>query len=337
MLKKLLCVMIMIFFAIAGTGCSEVVKKTKVGVSFGVGGSKRWYNEKAFMEDYAKKLDMEIEVRINTNDKLKPQTEDCIELIDSGVDVLIITPRDTRKMSEVIDYAKKKNVKIISYARAILDSRVDLCIGYDTYKIGQNMGKYLSERVYKGNFIILKGDRWDFNTPLLYNGAKKYIEPMVGAGVNVILDEYVPGWSRDKAREMVKAAVLQNDKQIDAILTPNDGLAGGAAAAIKELGIKNHVVITGMDAEPEAVKRLIAGTQDMTVYMDLKKLAETAMDEAYAMAQNGKMTANAELDIKNGEKVKAYLVTGEMVTKENIDKVLIESGYYTKEQIYGNN
>jgi len=31
------------------------------------------------------------------------------------------------------------------------------------------------------------------------------------------------------------------------------------------------------------------------------------------------------------------LITGEMVTKENIDKILIESGYYTKEQVYGNN
>ena len=92
-----------------------------------------------------------------------------------------------------------------------------------------------------------------------------------------------------------------------------------------------------MDAELSAVKRLVAGTQDMTVYMDLKNLAETTVDQAYAMAKNEKITANTEIDIDDQKKIKAYLITGEMVTKENIDKVLIETGVYTKEQIYGSN
>ena len=151
-------------------------------------------------------------------------------------------------------------------------------IGYDTYKIGQNLGKHLSERVYKGNFIVLKGDKGDFNTHFLYDGANKYIEPMLGAGANVILNDYVPGWSAETAKEMVKKAVIANDMKLDAVLCPNDGLAGGAAAAVKELGLKNHVIIVGMDAELAAVKRLVAGTQDATVYMDLKNMASAAVD-----------------------------------------------------------
>ena len=90
------------------------------------------------------------------------------------------------------------------------------------------------------------------------------------------------------------------------------------------------MVITGMDAELSAVKRLVAGTQDMTVYMDLKNLAETTVDQAYAMAKNEKITANTEIDIDDQKKIKAYLITGEMVTKENIDKVLIETGVILK-------
>jgi len=35
-----------------------------------------------------------------------------------------------------------------------MDPRTDLFVGYDTYKIGQNMGKYLSERIYKGDFEV---------------------------------------------------------------------------------------------------------------------------------------------------------------------------------------
>ena len=120
-------------------------------------------------------------------------------------------------------------------------------------------------------------------------------------------------------------------------MCPNDGLAGGAAAAVQELGLKNHVIIVGMDAELAAVKRLVAGTQDATVYMDLKNMASAAVDQAYALAKGEKVTANSEITNDKGEKIQVYLITGEMVTKENIDKVLIESGYYTKEQVYGNN
>lgn len=73
------------------------------------------------------------------------------------------------------------------------------------------------------------------------------------------------------------------------------------------------------------------------MYMDLKNMASAAVDQAYALAKGEKVTANSEITNDKGEKIQVYLITGEMVTKENIDKVLIESGYYTKEQVYGNN
>lgn len=73
------------------------------------------------------------------------------------------------------------------------------------------------------------------------------------------------------------------------------------------------------------------------MYMDLKNMASAAVDQAVALAKGEKVTANSEITNDKGEKIQVYLITGEMVTKENIDKVLIESGYYTKEQIYGNN
>ena len=73
------------------------------------------------------------------------------------------------------------------------------------------------------------------------------------------------------------------------------------------------------------------------MYMDLKNMASAAVDQAVALAKGEKVTANSEITNDKGEKIQVYLITGEMVTKENIDKVLIESGYYTKEQIYGTN
>ena len=128
------------------------------------------------------------------------------------------------------------------------------------------------------------------------------------------------------------ATIKKNNNQIDAIFAHNDVMAGVAADVVKDPGIKNHVVIVGMDAELPAIKRLVNGTQDATVYMDLKAMAVT---EAYNLATNKQSNVNAAFDNKSASKIKAYLVNGKIITRENIDKQLIDTGVYTREEVYG--
>ena len=295
----------------------------------------RWPLEQGYMEERAKELGDEIEVRLNTTDTPKTQQEDCFEMIDSGIDVLILTPRDVNNTEEILAYAKKKNVKVVNYARVVLGDNVDLFVGYDSGRIGQSMGQYLSEKVYEGDYIILRGDSGDYNATLLYEGAMRYIDSIRGS-INIIMDEAVPGWSADTAKEMVKNAVAQNGNRVNAILAPNDKLAGACADALTELGITTPVVITGMDAELDAVKRIVDGKQDMTIYMDLKDLARKAVEEADKMGRNQKVDVNADFDNQGESTVASYLINGQVVTKQNIDKILIDKGYYTKEEVYGN-
>lgn len=110
------------------------------------------------------------------------------------------------------------------------------------------MGQHLTEKVYHGDIIVLKGDVNDFNTPFLYYGAMKYIKPLIENGkLNMVLDAYVPKWSPAEAKKLVKEAVAANGNRIDAIFASNDRLAGAAAEALEELHVTNHAVITGMD------------------------------------------------------------------------------------------
>ena len=95
-------------------------------------------------------------------------------------------------------------------------------------------------------------------------------------------------------------------------------------------------MITGMDADLDAVKRIINGKQDMTVYMDLKDLARKAVEEADKMGRNQEADVNADFDNQGESTVASYLINGQVVTNKNIDKILIEKGYYTKEAVYGN-
>lgn len=323
-----------ILLTLALTSCTKPNNTVKIGVSFGVGKATRWVNEQGYMEARAKELGVDIETRLNITDEPKTQQQDCFEMIDSGIDVLILIPRDASKVEEILSYAKKKNVPVVAYARAIVDERIDLFIGYDSDRIGQKMGQYLAESVYEGDYILLHGDENDNNAILVSEGAMRYIDP-IKDGINIILDASVPGWSPEEAEKMVYDAVAANGNNVDAILAPNDKLAGACVKALKALGVTKHVVITGMDAELDAVKRIIDGTQDCTIYMDLKELATTAIDEALNLAKNEKVNTNAKFDNGSGILINSNLITGQLIVKENIDKLLIDTGYFTKEEVYG--
>ena len=112
---------------------------------------------------------------------------------------------------------------------------------------------------------------------------------------------------------------------------------GSMAIKAEESGFDGGIVtvIVGMDAELPAIKRLVKGTQDASVYMDLKAMAVTAANEAYNLATNKPTNVNAAFDNKSASTIKAYLVNGKIITRENIDRQLIDTGVYTREEVYG--
>lgn len=335
MKRMVTCLFMTLLLCSVLAGCGKADQKVSIGVSMGVGAALRWDQEKIYMEETAARLGVDIEVRINRTDEPKTQKEDCFEMIDSGIDVLILTPRDATKAGEIVEYAKSKNVTVINYARLITGSKVDLFVGYDSERIGQKIGQYLAEAVYEGDYIIIRGDDKDNNAALLYNGAMRYITPIEGQ-INILADEIAEGWSPEEAAKIVTEAVKANNNKVDAILAPNDKIAGACAEALAQLGVTKQVVITGMDAELDAAKRIVAGTQSSTIYMDLRELAAMAVEEAVHFARKEKVNVNSDVDNKSGDTIDGYLIMGQLVTKENLDKVLIDSGYFTKEEVYGN-
>lgn len=335
MIRKVLFVALVTVMMLGVTGCSSKSNdKVKVGVSMGVGGATRWEKEKTFMEERAKELNVDIEVRLNKTDTPLTQEEDCKEMINSGIDVLILTPRDVNNVSAIIDYAREKKVKVVSYARVVLGDDVDLYVGYDSNKIGQIMGQYLSELVYQGDYIILSGDENDYNAQLINDGAMKYIDP-IREDINVILETSIPAWDAVVAKEKVKEAVTKNGNKVDAIFAPNDKIAGACSEVIKELNITTPVVITGMDAELDAIKRIAQESQGCTIYMDLKELASTALEEAVHLVTDEKVDINAQFDNGGKQTVNANLIVGTLITSKNITTKLIDTKIYTKEEVYG--
>lgn len=333
MKNKLISILCCCLLFISGCTQKKTLEDVKIGVSFGVGEAIRWVNEERFMKERASELGVQIESRLNKYDKPKTQVEDCKELIDSGIDVLILIPRDANHVEEILQYAHDKDVEVISYARIALGVDIDLFIGYDSYKIGQMMGQFLTEMVIQGDYIILSGDENDNNAKLLYDGAMRYIDPLRDE-INILYEGPVANWSTDTAKDIVRKAISENGNHVNAILAPNDKIANACIEVVKELGVENHVVITGMDSDIDAARNIVNGDQDMTIYMSFSELATIAIDEAVHMAMNENVNVNSEFDNGSEQMIDSYLINGKLVIKKNLDSVLIDSGHFTREEVY---
>lgn len=114
------------------------------------------------------------------------------------------------------------------------------------------------------------------------------------------------------------------------ILASNDGTAGGAIQALSEEGLAGKVLVTGQDAELVAAQRIVAGTQAMTIYKPLQKLATQAAELAVKMARGQPVVATQTVD-----GIPAVLADTIVVDRSNIDAVIIGEGFHTREEVYG--
>ncbi|GAB7195603.1 hypothetical protein OS11_18760 [Dickeya oryzae] len=116
-------------------------------------------------------------------------------------------------------------------------------------------------------------------------------------------------------------------------MASNDATAGGAIQALSAQGLAGKVAISGQDADLAAIKRIVAGTQTMTVYKPISKLAQEAATIAVSLGQGKKPQSNATLN--NGKKdVPAFLLTPIPVDKMNIDSTVVADGFHKKADIY---
>jgi D-xylose transport system substrate-binding protein len=132
---------------------------------------------------------------------------------------------------------------------------------------------------------------------------------------------------------LVQNALTANNNKVDAILAPNDNTAGGVIQALEQVGLAGKVPITGQDAEVTAAQRIVKGTQTMTVFKDTRDLASEAIQAAVKMVKGEKVESNATLNNRKKE-VPSILLKAQVVDKSNIDKVLIDSGYLKKSDVY---
>ena len=251
-----------------------------------------------------------------------------------GVDVIVIVPFNATVLTNTIKEAKKAGIKVLSYDRLILNADVDAYISFDNEKVGEMQAEGILKVKNKGNFFLLGSSPTDNNAKMFREGQMKALKPYIDKGdIKIVGQQWVKEWNPTEALSIVENALTANNNKIDAIVASNDGTAGGAIQALAAQKLAGKVPVSGQDADLAAVKRVVAGTQTMTVYKPLKQIATEAANLSVQLARNEKPTYNAQYD--NGfKKVDSLLLKPILLTKENV-KVLVDDGFYTQAQIDG--
>ncbi len=292
----------------------------------------RWQRDSKLVQARAGELGAKITVKdAEGNDDL--QLQQANQLLDAGVNVLIVVPHDADKAAAIVQAAQRKGVPVVSYDRLIKNSPASLYISFDNVQVGKLQASMLLAAAPQGNFFLLEGAPSDNNAHQFERGQKLALKQAEDTGrITIAGEAWCRQWSRAEAYEATVSALKKSGGKISAIVAANDEIAGGAIQALSERKLAGTVPVSGQDADLAGVVRIIRGTQTMTVYKPLGPLAKRAVDAAVALA-HGTKPATSE-SIPNGPySVPAILLQPIAVDQKNLGATVISDGFHTAEEI----
>jgi D-xylose transport system substrate-binding protein len=308
--------------------------KIKVGLLLDSLVEERWQRDRDLFVERVKELGGEAIVKAANRDAAL-QEQQARELLDQGVKALVIVAADAEKAASIVAAAAEKKVPVISYDRLIRDADVDLYVSFDNVKVGRMQAEYLLNQAPKGNYLLIGGSPTDNNAQLLRQGQMEMLKPAIAAGsVKIVAEGWAENWSEENAKALTEEALKKSRNNLAAIVASNDRTAAGAVEGLTDHKLAGKVYVSGQDAELAAMKRIVAGTQSMTVYKPLRPLARMAAGAAMNMAQG--QSEEGVVTVNNGKKdVPARLLEPISVDKETMDRTVIADGYHKRDEVYG--
>jgi len=341
-----------IFLSACGSDKKDDGTKT-VGISMPTKTSTRWISDGESMVKVFEEMGYKTDLQF-ADDDIPNQLAQIENMITKGADVLVIAAIDGTTLSDTLKKAKEAGILVIAYDRLISKTPdVDYYATFDNFGVGVIMGTQietgldLKNAAGPFNIELFGGSPDDTNAFYFYDGAMSVLQPYIDSGKLVVQSGQM---GMDKVSTLrwdgiVAQARMENllsafytDKRVDAVLSPYDGLSIGIISALKSVGYGSDdlpmPVVTGQDAEIASVKSMIAGEQTYTVFKDTRELAKQTAKMVDAALKGEEVPVNDTKTYDNEVKiVPSYLLTPYSVDITNYEKYLIDSGYYTADQL----
>jgi putative multiple sugar transport system substrate-binding protein len=336
-----------------------------IGVSMPTQTSERWIADGNSVKEQLEDEGYTVELQY-AGDDIPTQSQQVDQMITQGVDALIIAAIDGTALSSQLQAAADAGIPVISYDRLIRDSEnVDFYVSFDNFAVGVAQANALltglgvkNDDAPDGtatgpfNIELFAGSLDDNNAHFFFDGAMSVLQPLIDDGTLVVKSgqtdiEQVATlrWQQETAQKRMEDLLTgsYNDgTKVNGVLSPYDGLSRGIITALQnagygpttEGGAQPMPIVTGQDAEIASVKLIADGVQSSTIFKDTRNLAEQAVIAAKAFLEGDEPEANDTETYDNGVKVvPSYLLPVVTVFKDDIQKELVDTGYWTAEEV----
>ena len=348
----------------AGAGGAEAEDLT-IGVSMPTQTSERWIADGNNVQEQLEAEGYTVDLQY-ANDDIPTQSQQVDQMITEGADILVVAAIDGTALSGQLENAAANNIPVIAYDRLIRDTEnVDFYVTFDNFQVGVAQGNALltglglqnedgSPGTATGPFNVelFAGSLDDNNAFFFWDGAMSVLQPLIDDGTLVVKSGQtsieqaaILRWQQETAQRRMEdllTSAYNDGSRVDGVLSPYDGISRGIITALQNAGYGPTLdaqpqpmsVVTGQDAEIASVKLIQDGVQSSTIFKDTRLLAEQAVAAASAFAEGGEPQANDTETYDNGVKVvPSFLLPVETVFADDIQSVLIDSGYWTADEV----
>ena len=292
----------------------------------------RYQKDVKYFEARAKELGIRVVTLAADNDNAK-QIAQVEDVLAQGAKILVIQPTDSQAAASYVRLAHEKGAKVVAYDRAIVDPGLDYYVSHDSYRVGVLQAEAaLRATSGKGKYVILSGQAGHSVASEITRGYKDTLAPYIARGeVEIVLEQNHGSWSPEQALRTVEDALTRTNKQVDAILANNSGMARGAVQAVSAAGL-DKVFIAGADADAANVNFVCQGKQTIEVLKDIQPLAKTAADVAKQLLDGGRPEAGSSIALA-GTSIPVAAVRVEVVTPDTVKSLIVDSGFLTADEL----
>jgi len=335
-MKKIITVLLVVALLFSMAACAGTSAKNDkfVGISMPTQDLQRWNQDGANMKEKFEAAGYKVDLQY-ANNEVNTQVSQIENMISAGVKVLVIAAIDGKTLTQVLGNAKEAGIYVIAYDRLIMDTdAVSYYCTFDNYMVGTIQGQYIESSLKladggKYNIEITAGDPADNNALYFYQGAIDVLQKYIDSGVLTVVSGQM------KFEEVATLASFYADgTQLDACLCSNDSTAKGVTNALASSYTGKYPIVTGQDCDVANTKDIIAGKQSMSIFKDTRTLAAQTVQMASDLLAGKTPEVNDTKSYDNGTGIiPTYLCAPVFADINNYKELLIDSGYYTADQL----
>ncbi len=344
-------------------GGEAAAEDITVGVAMPTETSERWIADGEAVESQLEEAGYTVDLQF-ANDDIPRQQQQLDQMITNGADILIVASIDGTALATQLENAADKGIPVIAYDRLINGTEdVDFYVTFDNYTVGVQQAQsllrglgYLDENNEDTGLEdekvieLFAGSPDDNNTGFFYQGAMDTLQPFLDDGRLTVpsgqtdMDtistlRWDPATAQKRMEDLLTSTYDGGSKPLDGVLSPYDGISRGVITALENAGYGSTIedglpIVSGQDAEIASVKMIADGVQYATIFKDTRKLASQAVEAAKAYAEGSEPEANDTETYDNGVKVvPSFLLESDIVVQDNITELLVDSDYWTEDEI----